>query len=496
MLAGLLYTLAQPGWSCWPLAFVCLAPLVLACGGRGARARALLGWVMGTTGAIGTIGPTVYGSGTLFFGLGPLGACALVAAVAQLFAGIPVALFAWLAGDPLRTHPALAALRVAAAWTAQELLRSVLFGGLPWTFLAHALAPVPALIQAASLGGAFLVSFWLAALNAACGIGLAARPARGAWGTAGAIVVAVCLHALVVGMRPETDGPRLRARLVQPNVPESWRTSPGGIHRALDRLVELTRSGDAVDVALWPENAVNALLPLNDLPLAQAMRALDGSASRVVLGAPRAEPDRPGRFRNSAFLVDAAHGITAFHDKVHLVPFAEYAPWPARALGLPDPSYEGGERPTLLPAGPVRLGPLVCYEVIFPSLSRSLVRDGAGILVNLSNDYWLGGPGGSEQHLAAAVFRAVEFSRPMLRATNTGVTAAIDARGRILERIETGVAAAATVAVRPATELTVYARLGDAFAWLAAVAALATAVREGRLRRPRSVVRPRAARRA
>jgi apolipoprotein N-acyltransferase len=119
----------------------------------------------------------------------------------------------------------------------------------------------------------------------------------------------------------------------------------------------------------------------------------------------------------------------------------------------------------------------------------SLVRGGADVLVNVSNDFWLGGPGGSEQHLAAAVFRAVELARPLLRATNTGVTAAIDARGRILARLAPDRPSAATVEVRPGGGLTPYARMGDAFAWLAAAAALlaagAGAVR-ARLRRPRA----------
>src|SRR5262245_19645101 len=441
---------------------------------------------MGTTAAAGTIGPTLYACATLFFGLGPPAALGLVAVVAQTFGAFPVALFAWLAGDPLRGPAPLAVLRVASAWTAQELLRTLALTGLPWTFLAHALAPVPALIQAAALGGAFLVSSWLAALNAALGVALAGRSIRAAAITAGAIAAPVALHALAVAATGEAAGPPLRARLVQGDVPETWRGRPARVHDALARLVELTRLGEPVDVAVWPENAVSVLLPVNDLPLARALRALDGSASFVVLGAPRVDGDHPARFRNSAFLVDPAGRILAVHDKVHLVPFAEYAPWPAGALDLRDPGYVPGERPALLRAGTAALGPLVCYEVIFPEISRALVLEGATLLVNVSTDYWLGGPAGGEQHLAAAIFRAVEFARPMLRATNTGITAAIDSRGRILALLERGVPGALTVEVRPSEELTLYARTGDVFAWFATAAALALAwPRRPRFRRAR-----------
>jgi apolipoprotein N-acyltransferase len=482
-LSGVLYTLAEPGWGVWPLAFVCLAPLVFALCGCGPRARAGLGWIMGTTAALGTIGPTLHPCATLFFGLGPAAALGFVAAVAQLFGALPVALFAWLCGDPRRGSAPLAALRVASAWTAQEWLRTLALTGLPWTFLAHALAPVPALIQGATLGGAFLVSFWLAALNAAGAVALAARPAGPAAATAAGIAGLAGLHALVVAAAAEPAGPLLRARLVQANVPEAWRGTPSGVHQALARLVDLTRRGERVDLAIWPENAVSVLLPLNDLPLANALRALGGSAGWVVLGAPRVDPDEPTRFRNSAFLVDPAGAVSAVHDKVHLVPFAEYAPWPLGALGLREPGYVAGERPGVLRAGSAALGPLVCYEVIFPAISRALVRDGASVLMNVSNDYWLGPGGGREQHLAAAVFRAVEFARPMLRATNTGITAAIDGRGRILARLDPDVAGALTVAVRPASDPTPYARTGDAFAWLATAVALAGALpRRGRAR--------------
>lgn len=479
-LSGALYTAAEPGVGLWPLAFVCLAPLALALCGRDARQRAGLGWLMGTTAALGTIGPTVYASATLFFGLGPPAALLLVLAVGQLFAALPIALFAWLAGDPLGAGPLRSALRLACAWTAQELLRTLC--GLPWAFLAHALAPVPALLQAAGLGGAFLVSFWLAAWNAALGIALATRSPRPALATAGAVAALVGAHAVASATAPPASGPTLRARLVQPQVPEAWRGSPAGVHQSLDRLAELTR-GDPVDLAVWPENAVSVLLPVNDLPLERGLRGVGDSAAWIVLGAPRVAPDR--RFRNSAFLVSPRGGIAAVHDKVHLVPFAEALPLSARWLGLHDPGYVPGDRPSVLSAGAARLGPLVCYEVIFPELARDLVRQGANVLVNVSNDYWLGGPGGGEQHLAAAVLRAVEVARPLLRATNTGITAAIDARGRILARLPRGVPEAATVTVQLSEGLTLYARTGDAFAWLAAAAAVLASALEQVRRAPR-----------
>jgi apolipoprotein N-acyltransferase len=442
---------------------------------------------MGTSAAAGTIGPTVYACARLFFELGPVASALMVLAVSQLFAGFPIAFCAYLSGDPLRSSAAVATLRFAAAWVAQELLRAVALTGLPWAFLAHALAPVPSLIQAASLGGAFLVSFWLAAVNAA--FGLACLPARRRGALAVVVGATACIaaaHAASLLLAPEPSGPPLRARLVQGNLPERWRGDAGSATRSLTVLADLTEDeGARVDLAVWPENAVSFLLPVNDLPLERATRRLSGTASYVLLGAPRVAGDRPAHFRNAAFLVDPGRGILSFHDKVHLVPFAEYVPWPAAMLGMRGPRYEAGARPTVLDAGGTLIGPLVCYEVIFPEISRALVRDGAEVLVNVSNDYWLGGPAGSEQHLAAAVFRAVELGRPLLRSTNTGVTAAIDARGRTLARLPRDRADAVTVDFQPARGRTLTARTGNAFAWLASAGAIAGALAERR-RRTRS----------
>ena len=476
--AGLLYSVSQPGWGIWPLAGVTLAPLLLAFWGRPPFARAGIGWVMGSVGAAVTIGPTLYACATRFFQLDTVAALAVVAGVGQLFGAIPVALFAVACGDPARHSVPVAVARFAAAWVGCELLRTVAWSGLPWAFLAHALVPVPFLLQAATLGGAFLVSFWLAALNASLAIAVIAPRRRPALGTALAIGVAVGAHAVLsLGEVPETAG-TLRVRLVQGNVSEAWRGEAWPALDVLNRLVDLTDDGDAVDLAVWPENAVSFLLPVNELPLERAAARLVPLAAHVLLGAPRIGDDHPDRFRNSAVLMKPGEGIVGYYDKVHLVPFAEYVPRAAVLLGYEGPHYVPGDRFRVLHAGDTRIGALVCYEVIFPSIARALVENGAQVLVNISNDYWLGGPAGGEQHFAAAVLRAVELRRPMLRAANTGITGAVDAYGRVLGRLDRDREGALTLVVRPSNELTLYARSGDAFAWLALLLCVAVPARD------------------
>jgi apolipoprotein N-acyltransferase len=143
------------------------------------------------------------------------------------------------------------------------------------------------------------------------------------------------------------------------------------------------------------------------------------------------------------------------------VPFAEYRPF-----GSPRPGdYTPGTKRGVI-ATPTPVGILVCFEAIYPALARALVRDGATVLVNPSHDGWFARPSTREQHFAAAVFRAVELRRPLVRVTNAGVTAAVDAAGRVT-RFPIDVAGAFAVDVTPSNVGTAYARFGDAFAGLA-----------------------------
>lgn len=456
---GVAYALAQPTWGFWALAGVCLVPLLRGCVGRSAGVRAGLGWLAGTLASLlsGTV--PVATAATAYWEVPAWQGIAIALMLGQVFGAGSFALAAVLAGDPSRAGGVGAALRIAAAWAGAEYVRSVALTGLPWLLLAHSLASQPALIQLAEFGGELAVSFLLAGLNAALLL-VGLRGQRRAGLVVGLASLSLFLAAATrmprdgdpgsvreIGSSPAAWSDSVRVLLVQGNLSNRSRRDPARVAPALESLVELSRSDGRLDLTVWPENALNVALPMNQPLLTAATEAL--SSRYLLLGTPRIETSTRPRLYNSAVLFGPPGRLRAHRDKHRLLPFAEYWPWPLQALKLPGVMTTPGPRPQALLAGELRLGSLICYEILFAEIAHALVRDGAEILVNLSNEAWFGATGAIEQHFAAAIFRAVETRRPLLRSTNTGITAAIDAAGRVAARLPTERAAALAVEVRP-----------------------------------------------
>jgi apolipoprotein N-acyltransferase len=157
------------------------------------------------------------------------------------------------------------------------------------------------------------------------------------------------------------------------------------------------------------------------------------------------------------------------YDKVHLVPYGEYVPFKrffpflgkiVEAVG----DFERGKEGQVLSLDGQRLGVLICFEVIFPALSRAMVQNGAQLLVNITNDAWFGTSSAPYQHLSMAVFRAVETRRALARAANTGITAFIDPVGRVLDETPLFEEAIRTRSLPALDQETFYVRHGDLFA--------------------------------
>ncbi|HYR36097.1 MAG TPA: apolipoprotein N-acyltransferase [Burkholderiales bacterium] len=346
-----------------------------------------------------------------------------------------IALFPAAAGwlqARIPAHPAVrACLLIPAAWTLFEWLRSWVLSGFPWLSLGYAAIGWP-LQGYAPLGGVFALTFLTVALAGL--VWLATR--RVAMGYALGALVAIILggHALRHVHWTAPQGAPLGAALLQGNIEQSLKFDPQRYERTLEtyaRLAEATRAR----LIVFPETAIPRFLDTVD---PDYLRRLDAIAKRnggdLLLGVlTRRGPDE---YYNSAVTLGSAP-VQAYH-KVHLVPFGEFAPpglaWTLRLVNVPMADLSSGRARKPLEAAGQRVAVNICYEDAFgEEIARQLPE--ATLLVNLSNVAWFGDSLAPAQHLQIAQARAIETGRTYLTATNTGITAAIEADGRVQARL-------------------------------------------------------------
>ncbi|MGF1500375.1 MAG: apolipoprotein N-acyltransferase [Paracoccaceae bacterium] len=367
-------------------------------------------------------------------------------------------------------------IALAAALAAAEYARSTVLTGLPWGLPAYVWAETP-IAQAASLVGPHGLS--LATLLAAA----TALPllATRRWALALLPATAVVLAAGWGTLRLAEPVPplaeRVALRIVQPNARQDLKWVSPHRERFAERLMALSaappdpRLGPPAAV-IWPEIAVTFLPQRSPEHMAQ-IAASAGGAPLVTGALFFAETDRGREWSNALMVVDPAGRIVRRYDKHHLVPFGEYMPLRGLLEGLGLEAIAGmagagfvpgpGPRVIRVPGLPP-FAPAICYEMIFPQgiLPNGLPDGGRpDWILHLTNDAWFGRFAGPQQHLAQARFRAIEQALPVVRAANTGISAVIDARGRVLDALPLGTHGALDAALPPPRPPTPYAATGD-----------------------------------
>jgi apolipoprotein N-acyltransferase len=413
--------------------------------------------------------------------LAPVALASYIAAFSALF-GAGAALFA-----RARVKSPLA---VALLWTALDHLRSFALSGFPWATLGYAQHGNPALLPLASLGGVYALSFLSVLGGASLARVVRLRRLDAAAGSGFATVLLA--HAIGFGISAaepdEADLPRLRVAVLQGNIDQGVKWSPEWAESTLEIYEALSKQAAAqgARVIVWPETAVpGAIDPGRDDHLRFERLARETGAALVV-GAVGLEFG-PGStlvgVTDSAFVFDASGELAHRYDKTHLVPFGEYVPlqdlfgrlFRAVARGIAEIGVSAGERPRALvfavpgAAAELTAGVPICYELLFPELMRRFVSDGAEVLFAITNDAWYGKTGAPHQFLAITALRSAETRVWTARAANTGVSAIIDARGRVRRqtRIFERDLLVEDVTLRPAPAGgSFYARHGDVFAGL------------------------------
>jgi len=368
-------------------------------------------------------------------------------------------------------------------WVAVELARTRITA-FPWNLLGIAQVDNSALCHISAWTGVYGISFEIVLVNVALAAAfLVPKEKRGAMLVA-ALAAAAVLQAGRLIEPPQARADRA-ALLVQENIPVAANWTPLYFQQTETDLTALTEKSvsaqpkGTIGLIVWPESP--APFFTNDARFRGAMSDVARETQAwVVVGAIGEEKSAAGAnpdVFNSAALISPRGDWAGRYDKVHLVPFGEYLPFPslfAFAGGLTKEvgEFTHGASRTPLDAGGERLGIFICYESVFPDEVRQFANQGAQVLVNISNDGWYGDSGAYAQHLNQTRMRALENNRWLLSATDTGVTASIDPWGRVIARIPRKERTALVAPYALTSVTTFYSRHGDWFAFACAIISL------------------------
>jgi apolipoprotein N-acyltransferase len=490
--AGAVSVLAMAPFHFWPVLMATLAMLVWQMDGAVAQ-TAGGSWRRGPAMRAALVG-WCFGFGYFFAGLFWIGEAFLVEAdkfallipIAVTFMPAGLALF-WAGAAALASlawRPGLVrVLALALVLGAAEWLRGHVLTGFPWNVLGYALTYPESLMQSAGLIGIYGLTVVAVLVLAAPLVAWADGTAwRGVALLLGTIAVLMVYGHWQLAERVEAarEGPRVR--LVQPSVLQREKWQAEHQRRIFDLHLSLTVRNAAgvedgaagVDLIIWPEAAM-PFLPLDAPQALNLIAKVLPAGAHLISGALRADPPDPSgpglqrRIYNSLIAFGPGGQAAAIYDKIHLVPFGEYLPlndW-LDAIGLePLTRRRGGftpgptPRPLMTVPGAPIFAPLICYEAIFP---RAIIQgsERPAFLLNVTNDGWFGNTTGPRQHLHQARVRAVEEGLPLLRVANNGISAVIDARGRVLHRLDLDVVGVIDARLPSPVAPTIYSRFGD-----------------------------------
>jgi apolipoprotein N-acyltransferase len=477
LLAGAVAGLAMPPFDLWPLLFLAFPILIWSLAQLSRRQAFAYGWLFGLGYFITCfywIGIAFLVDAKTYLWMMPFMVGGLAGGMA-LYWGLAALVTAMLRQQGLSRIITFAVLLAIAEW-----LRGHLLTGFPWTAPGLAVDGMGSFAQSASLFGmpslTLLIVLW-AALPALLGLPsvrrrewttalliLAVLPALWLWGS----------YRLASDDGKTVDGVTLR--IVQPNVAQEAKWRPERERENFDRLKRLSMQATGerpqgindVAVVIWPESAVSFFIDEHAQALSELAQMLPQQTTLVMGALRRDGAAESERVYNSVLAFDGDAGLVAHYDKWRLVPGGEFLPFEAileplgfrKVVTVPG-SFASGPGPrNIALSGVAPAGVLICYEAIFP---HDLIdpSERPAWIINVTNDAWFGRSSGPYQHLAQARLRTIEQGLPLIRAANTGISAIIDAYGRMDESLPLGVESVLDGTLPKSLPPTLYARAGD-----------------------------------
>ena len=501
LLSGSLMTLAFPDTQWAWLAWGALIPLVVSIRGASPGQAFRMGLAMGMMHFLSLIYwilPTLRIYGNL-----PILLALPVLLLMVLYLALYPGLFCLIISRDYshKNIPVSLPLKASLAWVALEFIRAKLFTGFPWGLSGYSQYLNINLIQIADITGVYGISFIIVMVNTTLAMAwhllkTKKHPsetkkfqatALGVWGGVlilGIMGLMIYGHGRLATMETiMAHAPKAIISVVQGNIPQVEKWDDAYKTETVSTYCQLSQTsvpGQARDLIIWPETALPFYYTCDKEISDRVDACVRQSNAWFIIGSPAfsllGEDDF--QFFNRAYMLTPRATVSQFYDKSHLVPFGEYVPFGKYLTFLDKLTSQAGDfSPGPKDAKPLafkknRAGILICFEIIFPELASTVVKNGADLLVTMTNDAWFGHTSAPLQHFSMAVFRAVENRRSVARAANTGISGFIDPGGKITATTALFEKTTLTQALPCVNSMSFYTKYGDLFAMICLLATI------------------------
>ncbi len=483
--SGVLLTLSFPKTGISWLAWIALVPLLVALRNLSSKKGFVVGFCSGIAHYLTLLYWLAYTMKT--YGHLPYYVCIPVLFLLSAYMAIYIGIFSTMLTRICAT-PLSCLFITPLLWVSLEYIRSFLFTGFPWELMGYSQFSTLPVIQIADILGVYGVSFCIALSNAVIFL-LYLFLTKLDWHTervgkglaAGSILILILISGLVWSYgewriqsinKQTSDAPSVRISIVQGNIDQAIKWDPAFQLASTKKYITLSLLAKAQDpdLIVWPETATPFYFLQNAGLSEMVQQGIHDTGVDFLIGSPSfLRKGNVVEYYNSAYLVSPEGDVYGKYDKAHLVPFGEYIPFhqwlpflEKMVAGVGD--FQPGKIGHTIPWRKYSLGVQICYEIIFPNLSRAMVNNNSAFLINITNDAWYGKSSAPYQHFSMAVFRAVENRKALIRSANTGISGFIDPSGRVTASTSLFQDAILTRSVPILHETTFYSQFGDLFA--------------------------------
>jgi len=502
VLSGLLLTGSFPRTGISLLAWFALIPLFISLRNLSLKDAFLLGFLTGLVHYLTLLYWLAYTMGT--YGHLPWYLCLAILIIISAYLALYIAVFStiinWTCEKPL-----ICLFMIPVLWVSLEYGRSIFLTGAPWELIGYSQFKALHLIQISDILGVYGVSFLIALSNAAIfmlflyskgmdwkGIKVTKHLAFGS----------IITFAIIIGIvfaygkwriqsidKLISHSPSIRVAIVQGNIDQSKKWDSVFRLSTVEKYLNLSFSAKdhKPDLIVWPETAAPFYFSHSTRLSKMVQKGVQNAGTSFLIGIPSViQRENRIEYYNSAYLINPDGKINGKYDKTHLVPFGEYVPlkkWlPFLGKMVEEVGdFWPGEKGSTIKWGDYQLGVQICFEIIFPDISRAVANNNAALFVNLTNDAWYGNSCAPYQHFSMTIFRAIENRKALVRSANTGISGFVDPVGRIVAETSLFNEAVLTRSTPIMLMTTFYTRFGDLFAIACLISMHLILIRHGRL---------------